>query len=320
MNYYIYNKDCIQGSTELINNKSIDLVICDPPFGIGESSFSKHYNRNNDKIIPGYVEAPEDYLDWTILWIEQAKRILKDNGSLFIISGHSSLYDIMTAARINKLFEINHIIWKYNFGVNTKKKFVTSHYHILYYKKDKKSKNTFNLYGRYSYYDKDIKGRSLLYSDIEDVWEINREYDIDKTKNANKLPNELIKKIIEYASNKDDVVCDFFLGNFTTAYVSLKMGRKIIGFEKNKNAYDYHIEKIKDIKYGSDISENKNKLYPQNQGKKIDSETLCRIEDLCRKYNSEGMSKKQICNKISEDTERGYFSIYNIIKKYGFLE
>ena len=70
---------------------------------------------------------------------------------------------------------INHIIWKYQFGVVTKKKFVTSHYHCLYVcKNDQKRK--FFPFSRYKKEDKTKEGRSLHYKDKEDVWDIKREY------------------------------------------------------------------------------------------------------------------------------------------------
>ena len=46
--------------------------------------------------------------------------------------------------------------------------------------------------------------------------------------------------MIEYSSNAGDVVCDFFMGNFTTAYCSVKLDRDVVGFEMNKESYDYH--------------------------------------------------------------------------------
>jgi hypothetical protein len=45
MSYQIYNMDCVSGAKQLIPDSSVDLVVCDPPFGINESTFDKHYNR-----------------------------------------------------------------------------------------------------------------------------------------------------------------------------------------------------------------------------------------------------------------------------------
>lgn len=239
--YKIYNEDCINGCPKYFKDESVDLIICDPPFGINESKMDKHYNREESNVIDGYVEAPEDYYKFSLEWLTQAKRILKPNGSMYVISGWTNLIDILNACKSLNLFLINHIIWKYNFGVYTSKKFVSSHYHILYLKKNVKSKPIFNINCRFKRDKKDTNGGSLLYQDMEDVWIINKEYQRGQIKNQNKLPERLLEKIILYSSNPNDIVCDFFLGNFTTAIVSKKLGRIPAGFELNKNAFERHI-------------------------------------------------------------------------------
>jgi DNA modification methylase len=85
---------------------------------------------------------------------------------------------------------------------------------------------------------------------MEDVWEISREYHRGQKKNANKLPNELVKKMIQYATVEGDTVCDFFMGNFTSAYVAHGLNRKVIGFELNKEACDYHVPILRSLKAG----------------------------------------------------------------------
>lgn len=306
--YKIYNEDCIIGSKK-IKSDSVDLIICDPPFGINEGSFNKHYNRSSDKVIDGYVEAPSDYDQFTLEWLTECKRILKDNGSMYIISGWSNLYSFYKAFDKLELNIINHIIWKYNFGVSTKSKWVTSHYHIFYISKKKKEKLTFNKNAIYSQIDKDDNNRSLQYSDIEDVWVLNKEYSKD-IKNMNKLPCKLIEKIINYSSNKDQLVCDFFMGNFTTADCALRLGRNVIGFEINKKSYDYWMNKIKDIEYGVDYKPPKLDNFFPNQGKKI---TDLERNSIIKDFNNIIGTKKDKIKKLSEKYGRGYFSILNII-------
>src|ERR1035437_4675772 len=145
----IFNKDCIIGAKEHLSDNSIDLIICDPPFGINEASFDKHYKRKKKKVLDGYKEAPKDYYKFTTEWMTEAVRILKENGSFYIVSGHSNLVHILNADENLKLVMVNHIIWKFNFGVNTEKKFVTSHYHVLYFIKSIDATPTFNRYCRY---------------------------------------------------------------------------------------------------------------------------------------------------------------------------
>jgi len=314
MNIDIYNDDCLNNK---IPDNSIDLGIFDPPFGLGESSFDKHYKRNSKYVIQGYQEAPKDYEQWTMRWLSEAKRILKDNGSMYVFMGHTNLRYLLNAANVLELNEINHLIWKYNFGVYTKKKFVTCHYHILYYSKSPKAKVTFNTNCRYGMQEKNDKGGSLVYSDLEDVFAINRDYLPKEKKNQNKLPEELINKLILYSSNPNDVVCDFFLGNFTTAYCALRLGRKICGYEINEDSFDYHMNKITDIEFGEGIKNLRKvqNIVPVNQGKPITSEE---IKSICNDYCvmlKNGDKKKNISLFLQNKYGRGRFAIKNILDK-----
>lgn len=318
MSIQIYNEDCISGCPKQFTDKSVDLVICDPPFGIEETSFGKHYFRDETKVVDGYKEAPEDYYNFSLAWINEAKRILKDTGSLYIISGWSKLKDLMMAVDDAGLYTVNHVIWKYNFGVNTTKKFVSSHYHILYLKKKKNSRVTFNTNCRFGSSEVDEDNRSLLYKDLEDVWLIGKDYRAGETKNKNKLPNDLIRKIIEYSSNPGDIVCDFFLGNFTTAIVAKEMGRVPCGFEINSNGFDHFMEKLKSIRKGSYL-ETLRKIPEDrryNRGKKFTSEEKDRLySDFLLLVKEKKFKKKDAIETLIQDYGRGRWSIERVLKE-----
>lgn len=317
----IYNEDCINGSKSHFKDEQMDLIICDPPFGINESTFDKHYNRKENNIISGYKEAPKDYNSFSYEWLKEAKRILKENGSIYVISGWTNLHHIINAMEKLGFNIINHIIWKYNFGVYTKKKFVSSHYHIIYATKCNKSKPVFNTNCRFGSQEKDTNGGSLVYQDLEDVWIINKEFSPGQIKNKNKLPEELLSKIIQYSSNKDDKICDFFLGNFTTAIVAKKLGRQTFGFELNKESFDHNIQILNNIKYGSEL-ENLKKVIndtPKNAGKELTDEEIINICDDFDNLKHKGTSKKDAIEKLGAKYGRGKFSITNILKR-GYKE
>ena len=244
-----YNEDCIQGCREHIEDNVIDLVVTDGPFAIRGDKLDRHYGRSKELILPGYVEIPaEEYAEFCKAWVSEVARILCPGGSAYIVSGYTHLPDILNALRETSLKEVNHIIWEYNFGVYTTRKYVTSHYHILYYYKPG-GKRVFNTYARFGPIYKDKKGNPS-YQDRQDVWHIGREFKRGQVKNQNELPRELLKKIIQYSSNEGDIVCDLFLGSFSTAKVAIGLNRYAIGFEKNKIAYDYQMKIVKDLKPG----------------------------------------------------------------------
>lgn len=314
--FNIYNEDCLE-SINKIEDNSVDLGIFDPPFGLKETQFEKHYKRDSSQIIEGYQEAPSNYEAWTYLWLAEAKRVLKPEGTMYVFMGNSNLRYLLNAAYKLGLNEINHIIWKYNFGVFTRRKYVTSHYHILYYSKNKKIKKIFNTNCRFGSHEKKDNGGSKLYQDLEDVFVINKEYSPQKKKNQNKLPEELINKLILYSSNENDMIGDFFLGNFTTAYCALSLGRNVCGYEINKNVYDYHINKLLDVNFGEGLINLKKveNIIPKNQGKKITIEDLNNINNDYYKLLNDGQKKKDISLFLQDKYKRGRFSIKNIIDK-----
>ena len=227
----IYNSDCIDGMKKIPKNK-VNLIITDPPFAIDFKASKANYNRIATRVIPGYNEIKsEDYYDFTRRWMSESFRVLKESGSMYVFSGWNNLKDILMALDDVGFYTVNHLIWKYQFGVVTKKKFVTSHYHCLYVCKNK-SKRIFYPFTRFKQTDKDADtGRSLHYQDKEDVWDIKREYWSGSDKTPTKLPAELIEKILAYSSKKNDLVMDPFLGSGQVAVLSKHNGRHYIGFE-----------------------------------------------------------------------------------------
>ncbi|MEE2605853.1 MAG: site-specific DNA-methyltransferase [Thermoproteota archaeon] len=222
-----------------VPKNKVDLVITDPPFAINFRAKKANYNRKQSRVLEGYNEiSPENYYDFTLEWMSQVHRILKESGSMYLFSGWNNLKEILMAIDDVGFHIVNHIIWKYQFGVVTKNKYVTSHYHCLYVcKNDKKRK--FFPFKRFSKDAKSEDGHSLHYKDKEDVWEIKREYWTGDKKTPTKLPAEIIEKILFYSSKKNDVVLDPFLGSGQVAMVSKMHGRQFCGFEIVKDYYKF---------------------------------------------------------------------------------
>ena len=240
---HIYNIDCIEGMKSIPNNK-IDLIITDPPFAINFKAKKANYNRLSSRVMSGYNEIKtKDYYNFSFEWMSQAFRILKESGSMYVFSGWNNLKDILSALDDVGFITINHIIWKYQFGVVTKKKFVTSHYHCIYVCKDDKKRKFFP-YVRFGKNSKTKEGRSLHYKDKEDVWEIKREYWTGDEKTPTKLPAELIEKLLQYSSEKKDIILDPFLGSGQVAILSKLMNRNFLGFEIVSDYYKFAKQRL----------------------------------------------------------------------------
>jgi len=234
MTYKVYNQDCISGMREHVADGSVDLIFTDPPYGIEGDKLDVVYHRDESNVVPGYVEVPlETYDTFSKDWISECARCLRPGGSIYIVSGYTNLHHVLNALHATDLQEINHIIAKYSFGVSTKKKWVSSHYHVLFWQKpDKgKQKRTFNTNVYYS-------DQKDSYHDRLTVQDLPRDYKPGQIKNKNQLSEDFIEKFVLYSSNREETVMDPFCGGFTTARTALRYGRNFIGFELNKNAYD----------------------------------------------------------------------------------
>lgn len=315
----LYNQDCIEGCQEHFADNSVDLIVTDPPYGIEGDTLHKHYHRKEEFVLDGYIEVPRaQYTEFSEQWIAQAERILRPGGSIYIVSGHTHLIDILNALRKTKLREVNHLIWKYNFGVFTTQKYVTAHYHILYYVKPGR-KPTFNTYCRYGQKERNEENGSLNYRDREDVWIINKEYKQGKIKNKNELPYELLKKIVQYSSNESDIVCDLFLGGFASAVVAKGLNRFAWGFELSPVAFKHNYKKFEQMERGAMLPE---LLQPQpgvlkNRGKSWTEEEIQRLAQQYDRLYEELKNKQKAIDALSEEWGRGYFSLLNVLKRTG---
>lgn len=232
--YQIYNQDCVSGMLEHVADGSVDLIFTDPPYGIKGDELDAHYHRDESNVVPGYVDVPvETYGEFSQSWITQAARCLRPGGSIYIVSGYTNLHHILNALHDTDLVEINHIIAQYSFGVSTKKKWVSSHYHVLFWAKPDRGrlKRTFNSNWKYT-------DQKDSYHDRLTVQPMPRDYKPGQIKNKNQLSEDFIDKFIMYSSDRGDLIMDPFCGGFTTARQALRRGRRFVGFELNGHAYD----------------------------------------------------------------------------------
>lgn len=246
--YKVYNQDCVSGMVEHVADNSVDLIFTDPPYGIEGDKLDAHYHRDESHVVPGYVEvALETYGDFSKQWISECARVLRPGGSMYIVSGYTNLHHILNALHSTDLTEINHIIAEYSFGVSTKKKWVSSHYHVLFWQKPDKGKQTRTFNTNVYYTD-----QKDSYHDRLTVQKLPRDYKPGELKNKNQLSETFIEKFVLYSSNRNDTVMDPFCGGFTTARTALRYGRQFVGFELNKHAFDAFVPTLASVEQLAD--------------------------------------------------------------------
>ena len=240
MTHRVYNQSCIEGMREHVTDDSVDLIFTDPPYGIDGDTLDVLYHRDEGNVVPGYIDVPlNNYAQFSKDWINECARVLRPGGSIYIVSGYTNLHHILNALHESELEEVNHIIAKYTFGVNATKKWVSSHYHVLFWEKPAKGrqKRTFN--NSYKYTD-----NKDSYNDRLSVQDMPRDYKPGQIKNKNQLSEDFIEKFIRYSSNRGDTVLDCFGGSLSTGRTAIRWGRNFIGFELNTHAYDAFVSTL----------------------------------------------------------------------------
>jgi len=244
--------------------------------------------------------------------------VLRPGGVMYLVSGWTHLGDVLNALRTTDLELVNHLVWKYNFGVFTRLKYVTSHYHTLYLVKPG-ARPTFNTYARFSPSEKTADGGSLLYRDMEDVWIVDREYKTGQERHKNELPTQLLVKMLQYSSNEYDVVCDFFAGSFSTAKVAKAMNRSSVSFEIGEKAFAHQVRQVEAVEWGQMLWLLKTGRddRPDNSHAPWSDEEIARLVAAFRRYREEGLNKTKAMKRLETDFRRGRFAILNALKKHG---
>ena len=122
--------------------------------------------------------------------------------------------------------------------------------------------------------------------------------------------------MIQYSSIEGDLVCDLFLGGFSTAIVSFGMKRNVIGFEISNNIFEHGMKKISMIKPGQFLNNLRkpNGSNPVNQGKPWTSEEISCLSKRYEEIYLEVGSKSRAIYILCDEFGRGRFSIMNALE------
>ncbi|WP_019265786.1 DNA-methyltransferase [Methanobrevibacter smithii] len=246
--FLLYNGDCTELMSKLPPNL-INTTITSPPYNIG-----KEYEK---------IMTVDDYINWCSSWIEQIYNLTKKDGALLLNLGYLEVKDKGRNVPIPYLlwdktpfYLIQEIIWNYGAGVSCRKILSPRNEKILWYVKDENN-YTFNLDPirdpnvKYPNQKKNGKLRcNPLGKNPSDVWQIakvtsgSKRSSKERTKHPAQFPNELIDKFVQGFSNPNDIILDPFIGSGTTAEMSLKYGRKCVGFEIREDYCEITVDRI----------------------------------------------------------------------------
>lgn len=221
---------------------SVDLIVIDVPFNTGKRQERK---RTDGTVDHGYDDYFEDYIGFMRQRIREAKRVLKDNGSLFFWADYREIHyaKVMLDQVFGRESFMNEIIWAYDYGGRSKSRWSAKHDNILWYAKNPKD-YTFNYdaIDRIPYMAPNLQTpeRAAIGKTPTDVWwhTIVPTNGKEKTGYATQKPLALLERIVKVHSNPGDIVMDFFAGSGTSGEAALKNGRSCVLCDINPEAIE----------------------------------------------------------------------------------
>jgi len=233
-----------------IPDESFDLVFADPPYNLQLRNQLIRPDRSkvnavNDKW--DQFESFKVYDDFTINWLSECRRVLKKNGSIWIIGSYHNIFRVGAKIQDLGFWILNDVIWDKNNPMPNFRgtRFTNAHETLIWASKDKNSKYTFN-YQSLKCLNDDLQIRSTWNLPICNGNERLKEN--GKKVHSTQKPESLLHRILLASSNKNDLILDPFLGSGTTAVVAKKLGRIFYGIEKDKRYFDAANKRLKRTK------------------------------------------------------------------------
>ena len=242
----ILQGDCIAEMARL-PDKSVDMIFADPPYNLqlGGDLFRPEGSRVDavddewDKF-----ESLTTYDNFTREWLDQARRILKDNGTIWVIGSYHNIYRVGSLLQDADFWILNDIVWrKTNPMPNFRgTRFTNAHETLIWCAKDEKARYTFN-YRAMKALNDDLQMRSDWLLPICSGGERVKGDDGSKAHPTQK-PEALLYRILLACTKPGDVVLDPFFGTGTTGAVARRLGRKWIGIERESAYVKVALERI----------------------------------------------------------------------------
>ena len=243
-----------------IPDESVNLIYIDPPFNTGikqqmtslktvrddagdRTGFGGNRYRTEKGVSKSYLDSFDDYIGFLAPRIEEALRVLTTDGSLFLhVDQRESHYCKILLDRIfGRDSFMNEIIWSYDYGGRSKRKWPAKHDTIFWYTADPKN-YTFNAdtidripYMAPSLVGKEKAARGKIPTDVwwQTIVPTNGK---ERTGYPTQKPLAILERIVKVHANPGDLVLDFFAGSGTTGVAAAKNDRRFVLVDANPEA------------------------------------------------------------------------------------
>lgn len=213
----IYNEDCLEGMKR-IPDKSVDLILTDPPYNISVKNNFKTMGRKGID----FGEWDKDFDQAS--WMNEIGRLLTKNGSAVIFNDWKNLGDIARSCEWHGLVIKDMLRWEKTNPMprNRDRRYITD-FECAVWVTNKNAKWVFNrqsgTYQRPSFVHNVVGGK-------------------EKTGHPTQKPVKLMEDLINIHSSEGDTILDPFVGSGTTAIACMNTNRNFIGFELDETYYD----------------------------------------------------------------------------------
>ncbi|WP_046023466.1 site-specific DNA-methyltransferase [Magnetospira sp. QH-2] len=235
---------------ESLPDECVDMVFADPPYNL---QLDGELLRPNNSVVDGVDDAWDKfdtfgaYDGFTRRWLSEARRVLKPNGTLWVIGSYHNIYRVGSILQDLEYWMLNDIVWrKANPMPNFRgRRFTNAHETMLWVAKSKDSKYRFN-YESMKALNEDLQMRSDWYLPICTGGERVKDENGDKAHPTQK-PESLLHRVIMASTEVGDLVLDPFFGSGTTGAVAKRLCRRYLGIERDPKYIDVARKRIAQV-------------------------------------------------------------------------
>jgi site-specific DNA-methyltransferase (adenine-specific) len=242
-------------------DESIDLVYIDPPFNTGKrqtlrslrtvrdeeagdrTGFGGRRYRTIQLGSSGYLDVEDDYLGFLEPRLVEIRRVLRPTGSFYLHLDYREVHyaRVLADSIFGRDCFLNEVIWAYDYGARTKRRWPAKHDNILVYVKDPKS-YWFDAEAveRIPYMAPGLVGpekaaRGKLPTDT--WWQtIVPPGGAERTGYPTQKPVAVLRRVVSASCPPGGLVADFFAGSGTTGAAALELGRRFLLVDSNPEA------------------------------------------------------------------------------------
>jgi len=246
----IIKGDCIAALEKLPEN-SVDMIFADPPYNLQlEGALHRPDQSKVDAVDDEWDQFAtfEAYDAFTRAWLLAARRVLKPEGTIWVIGSYHNIFRLGTLLQDLGFWILNDVIWrKTNPMPNFRgRRFTNAHETMIWASPSQNAKGyTFN-YDAMKMANDEIQMRSDWLFPICNGGERLKDDNGDKVHPTQK-PEALLHRVIMSASKPGDVILDPFFGSGTTGAVAKRLGRNFVGIDREDKYIKAALERIEAV-------------------------------------------------------------------------